>query len=416
MLISDLRTWSALTCNKERLFTYSDKYVSVHRFCTDSNIDWIIVFSVPQWNFVSSLIMALLIAMGVSVVIVALSVVLGVMFSLKIVKPFYSLIDLFGKVSQMELEGLVIENTGFWEMRQLQRHFITMVKKIKRYRAFIPTHLISVIDQNDSDTEDRMMSRSSTAGLSTSKETQGSSYHSTLRKMTCKFSLYIESKTVSAIMIFLKGFDASLKICQNPQEIVLLLGDVFEQVNSVIRVAGGENESFENDSIIVTFNAATNLLKHQEKAVASAKSIMEKLTAVSSKWQGRSVVKKTFQDQALNFKIAIRSQECYCGNIGTKENKFFTMIGSIKRNLETMIQLANNFHVNILISEIINTISSSTYSTRYIDSNTFYREDHHSSVYDLKEIEKGESCVYELGESLLVETDGRFFLFSESYN
>src|SRR3989338_4015349 len=119
--------------------------ISVYRYCTQQNIDWIFAVAIPRWNFIGNMVIAIIVGLITAGLIIVGGTVLGFFSGHRIEKPFLNLIDLFDSLSRMELD-LDIHPSSFTEISTLQRGFLQMVTKIRQYRAFIPSHLLSQID------------------------------------------------------------------------------------------------------------------------------------------------------------------------------------------------------------------------------------------------------------------------------
>lgn len=120
--------------NKMIMLEVEGYYLSMYRLCTEENVDWLLVFAEPTSNYLTTIFMAVGIALGISLLIIIISIIFGVYISFKIIQPFYELIFNFSEVSEMKLEGLEFRNSLFREIVILQGHFKGMVDRIKLYR------------------------------------------------------------------------------------------------------------------------------------------------------------------------------------------------------------------------------------------------------------------------------------------
>lgn len=243
--------WKQIPCNSMIVLTSSSMYIMVERMCTKNYIDWVVVLAMPQWNYVGSTMIAIISSIFGSILIVMFGIVLGVFVSLKIVKPFYHLIQLFENVAQMDLDKIQLKESAFSEVKQLQKHFMSMVQRMKLYRSFIPAHLLSEIENSqnaengtDNHAQDITDStggssmkhrttshrRPSVAGSeksdsgSSSQSIENSSYHrvESKKKNVNKFSLYMEHRRVTLLEIHLDGLNEWIH-AMSPYDTVLLL-------------------------------------------------------------------------------------------------------------------------------------------------------------------------------------------------
>ncbi|KAG2388153.1 hypothetical protein C9374_001003 [Naegleria lovaniensis] len=421
-----------LQCNNRLEMTLADQFILIHRLCNENGIDWMLVLSVPQWNYISNMVLAIIAAVISACIISLVSALMAVVVSLRIVKPFHQLIQSFEMVSNMQLEDLNLRKSQLTEVTQLQLHFTQMVKRIKLYRAFIPSHLLSQLESNEHGEEDNALdtkkdkkkgqqykvksdhdsnnfsfmknSHAQASSVSQSQELSrksSSSMASSSRRQSSqktpidRFSLYSEKKMVSGIMLHLDGLNEWWS-CMNGSEIVNLLSDVFEVMNQQARSLGAQMGSFDSDSQLIFFNAANDVKKHQEKALALCDSLRSKLSQIKNhKWS--STHSKSHQHSLnssltkLNFRMAVTCQECICGNLGTRDFKSFQVIGSIQSNLDRMIQIANRLNIPIIISQQIEHHCSEKYQMRFIQFQDLFIDNYYASCcpFDQNGINKG---------------------------
>ncbi|KAG2392134.1 hypothetical protein C9374_012386 [Naegleria lovaniensis] len=435
ILSSYQNNWKQIPCNSMIVLTSSSMYIMVERMCTKNYIDWIVVLAMPQWNYIGSTIIAIIASIFGSILIVTFGIILGVFVSLKIVKPFEHLIQLFESVAQMDLDKIQLNERGaFSEVKQLQQHFMNMVQRMKLYRSFIPAHLLSEIEnsQNGINNEDdqgnfqksekdsekghsskRRFSESekSDGASSSSRSMESSSYHRVASKKNTsnvnKFSLYMEHRRVTLLEIHLDGLNEWIHII-SPNETVMLLSDVFDQVNSISRASGGHISSIENDSIIIAFNASSNQSNHEEKASQVARQLHDKLLSVKyMKWKNHELVKKKPQlYDNMTFRFAILCQECFCGNIGSNDFKNFTIMSSSKSNLASLMEVSKRLEIPIVCCEKVNAACSKSFQTRFVDTKNCVDDTYIMSVTLNHEVPPQHTTkVYELGGSLTVSQD-----------
>lgn len=406
-----------------------ENYISIYRLCSNSNIDWILVLQVPVWNYLNSLVISALITSLISIIIAILSIIGGVVFSLQIVKPFNRLVYQFEQISQMKLEQDTESFSRFSEVSSLQYHLSMMIKRINMYRAFIPSHLLSqlennVVDSNNKDTKQNQMhgdnhSVSSSSAASASKESKyslmavGSKKHnqsttsnrldlysnhsnqnqqssSTRSKPSAAavsiFQLGISERKIVSAILYLDGF---LKLCQEREEneIVIFLSEIFKLLQRLSSGGGCQIGSLENDFITMTWNGTHDVQSPEETALKSMIRLEEQL---------KSLKKNSNFPQELNFRIAISSQSCKCGNIGTKEMKSFSILGPYKQNLEKLVKFGTNLDVQLLVMEKIFAKCSQIYHFRCIGWS--------GNELEFDGIPPG-VAIYQVGSALQVESD-----------
>ena len=407
--------WNSIQCNSIKVTSSPSDFIMYYRLCTELRIDWVIVLSVPQLNYTASIIIAVMAALVGSIIIVILGVVFGVFVSVRIVKPFYNLIELFESVAHMDLDKLEVRESGFSEVQQLQTHFTAMVSRMKLYKSFIPSHILNDLEnaQNtevvvrasfESSDKSHVSGVDNSLGSSKSSKLKGGSSKKKYAKDTDKFSLYLEYRKVTLLGIYLDGFNEWIRMIQ-PNETVHLLSDVFDIVNSICRSSGGYISSFDNDSIIIAFNATSNQANHEEKGANASRTLSDKLFGMKfMKWKNHDLCKKNPQlYESMNFRFALISQEGCCGNVGTTDFKNFTILSSGKSNLCRLIQVAKQMDVSIVCSESIHNLAQKSFQTRFISHQDITDESFISTAADELPLQK---CrVYELGLSTQVVQD-----------
>ncbi|KAG2383116.1 hypothetical protein C9374_004453 [Naegleria lovaniensis] len=442
---------SGIECNTYKHLVLSSSYIMLYRMCSEYNMDWVIVVSTPQWDYISPIIYALIAALCGSAIVLGVSVLVGILFSLKIVRPFKNLMLMFESVSRMDLDnilGLTTNSFEFSEMKFVKYQFQEMLKKLKLYRAFIPSHLLQEIEgdqqelvehsTNNSQLGNSNVKHSHSSG-SGSKHTLNSSVKSSQHSSINKFALYIEVKQVSFAGIFIEGLEMWYLNTETngSKELLSLLSDIFEQVNAASRVSGCHIDTFDNDLIVLSFNSSKDQKNHIEKALSVSQTLMEKLTDVKqSLYKSQFAVDKHRKSHGnqlrnhhlidgLNFRIAVTSQKVYSGNVGTQDSKFFSVVSSIRKNLDQLVEVAHRLDLSIVFPERIYQKASELYQTRFVDLKELVDDSflspscflNSSSCLSPPEEEISEpnmalrsqlftkEAIYELGESNQIEND-----------
>ncbi|KAG2389461.1 hypothetical protein C9374_014021 [Naegleria lovaniensis] len=320
----------------------------------------------------------------------------------------------------------------FSEVQLLQQQFLSMVKRMKLYKSFIPAHLLSEIDEQqdlntqspnqqpykvsgvNGDSNSSSMSHSQSSVESSSKRSSSMNEPKSMHQNSSKkkyskdvnkFALYLESKKVTLIHVLLEGLNDLLHSLA-PQETVSLLSDVFEQVNSMCRSHGAVQIALENDSLTISLNATHKQQNHEVKGAQLCRSLNEKLLSLKfMRWKSNEALKKRpHLIDVLNFRFAMLSHECYCGNLGTSEVKQFTLLSSGKQNLLKMISVAKEMNIAIVCSESVRNSCLKFFQTRYIDTRSF-TDDTFVSSFNEGEVPQQDTHIYEIGVSLEKQDD-----------
>ncbi|KAF0973029.1 hypothetical protein FDP41_008693 [Naegleria fowleri] len=427
---------SNIECNQIQTFEDGFDYISLYRMCTETKIDWLFVMAIPKWNYLGTIVIGVVSSLCGAILIVLLSIFLSIAISMKIVKPFYNLIDQFTAISRMDLEGIEVKPSKFYEVRELQKQFLDMTHMIKLYRAFIPTHLLQQLDKKNAEEEpfttsdhhhhqtennkkqqqqqQQLSTHSSTkssvssVSLSSSRSTQNTSvqkqHHS--RNPLNMFSLYLEKKKVTLLHMVFDGFSDVLSRMENPNDCIHMLSDVFDQVHTISKITGGLLGHFENDSFMMSFNSSIQHANHQEKGVLASKLLLERIESLKTKkWLSHMKNDELLTlIEALKIRIALTQQECLVGNVGTRDLKTFSIISSAKYNLEAMVKKAHQLDISIIVSEGIQHKTHCQYHSRYV-GDIHLVSDHEYSSMHLGRSENIPQKLYEIGDSTNQEAD-----------
>ncbi|KAG2389173.1 hypothetical protein C9374_014573 [Naegleria lovaniensis] len=404
-----LPNYNNITCNEIRFLTFTNRLTSVYRMCTVTGLDWIIMFSVPQWNYIGGMITAIIIALGISCLIAVIGILSGVFYSAIMVRPFNNLIQLFEHVADMNLESLDIKKSKFREVVQLQDHFLFMVQRIKQYRAFIPSHLLHQLEKNNTieDPEDISVIKESEASQrkeELSSRVSRSTFSSKLATSSM-FKIGFEKRKISSLMVLLDGFNYWVKHI-NFHDITHLLTDIFEVVQKACSNGGAHIGSFENETLLLSWNATEKVKDHEQQAVRVGWFLKEKLASLpTTKWAKKDI----FDNQKLLIKFtprfAVCTQTCHCGNVGTRNSKTFTIVGSSSNNLQSMLRKARGLKLSMVITETTNEEVKAHYFTRYVGNKSMIVEDVVASP-SIKKIKKTSKMkIFEVLESSSVNMD-----------
>ncbi|KAG2375028.1 hypothetical protein C9374_010032 [Naegleria lovaniensis] len=419
LILEKYSNWKSIEKNTLIALTSAENYILVYHLVTDSQIDWILVLSVPIWNYAGSTAIAIIASVIGSLLVVSVGMVVGVLVSLRIVKPFYNLILLFRQISQMNLENIVLTNSSFSEVKELQQQFMDMVKKIKMYRAFIPSHLLLELDTGEGGEHEDVKTegprgmqqehassvgdslkhinhashgrRSSVAsssapgiggGYSSSRGSSSSRQSSdrqlvertqTFRKRAAnfgnKFSLHLEMKRISLMNVHIDGLNEFVSFFP-PELVVQMLSDIFEQVQTISRQFTCQMLSFEGGSITLAFNASSHQANHELKANKAALQFSAKTKTIKEqKWRRLPIYSRnpTLID-SMSLIFAICGQQSLAGNVGTKDSKNFSVLSSARYNLEQLTKLARFMQIPIVVTDGIQKSTEGSFITRFIDT------------------------------------------------
>ncbi|KAL9645173.1 hypothetical protein ABK040_002375 [Willaertia magna] len=394
-ILDTFRSLKGIKCDQTVHTEYEQDFVAVYRLCTPQGLNWIVVLSSLKWNYTGSMTIAVIVASVCSVMVIIFGVLASLFLSVRMVSPFAELIKLFDSVGNLEMDKMSIKLSRFSEVSELQLNFVNMIKQLRLYRGFIPAHILSQLENPTTSVPDNeLTSHKSLRKKGIRKQSDASVFiPATLGQN--KFSLYLEKKHISILGIHIVGFSHWLTTIPH-SDIVGVLNDVFTEINKLTKTSMGYLGSLENGTITISWNSAIDQTRYEVKSVSSASTLMKKLNDLKSKWHREEL----HLIAHTNFLMAVAEQEVLCGNVGTEDLKNFTIFGSSKKNIMSMINLGHKLNIPITITENLAEVCQLNFNSRLIGfvdfaaGSDFLNEN--KCIYKLIK-------VFQLGESKNVE-------------
>ena len=404
---------TSIPCNEMASFPLDSNYVSLVRVCTAQDLDWTLILAVPQWFYLGQMIIAIVVALLLSVFIVSIGGISGAVFSVRIIKPFYDLVVMFASVANMDLDSIHVKNSFFSEVSTIQTSFVFLVERLRLYRAFLPPHLLQELDKkgvenlptNEKHNDDQQssnaelasrtsfMSKSSRPSRQVSK-TEESMMSLKNTQSISKFDLGLECRDISIL-----GFKFHLCENLNSNEIIQISSEVFTLLEQTTKTSKGQIGNFENGFITMSWNSASDCSSHISKAISTAETLIKKSEELKKRWSNRTII----------FSTTIDSQKSMTGNVGTKNYKSFTIMGPINGNIQYMADLASRYGVSILVTKRVRDEIEKQYQNRFITNAELATFDKNNFVFGISydKFGKDNIAVYEIGERNDVAMDGK---------
>ncbi|MCL5024191.1 MAG: adenylate/guanylate cyclase domain-containing protein [Nitrospirae bacterium] len=158
-----------------------------------------------------------------------------------------------------------------------------------------------------------------------------------------------ERRMVTVLFSDVIGF-TSLSEKRQPEEVVSLLNEYFEEMADIIFKWDGTLDKFVGDEIMALWGAPVEQANHAELALRCAADMSVRLTRLQKTWEERG-------EHILEVGIGINSGEVLIGNIGAQGKKMdYTAIGDHVNLAARVEKLTRRYGVRILVTE--NTINS----------------------------------------------------------
>lgn len=151
-------------------------------------------------------------------------------------------------------------------------------------------------------------------------------------------------KTATILFSDVIGF-TSLSEKKEPEEVVALLNEYFEEMTGIIFKWEGTLDKFVGDEIMVLWGAPLDQPDHAERALGCALEMSAKLDEMREDWSRRGM-------EGLNCGIGINTGEVIIGNIGAQGKKMdYTAIGDHVNLAARVEKLTRQYGTRILFTE-----------------------------------------------------------------
>ena len=153
-----------------------------------------------------------------------------------------------------------------------------------------------------------------------------------------------ERRVVTVLFADIIGF-TSLSERRQPEEVVSLLNEYFNEMADIIFHWDGTLDKFVGDEIMALWGAPIEQPNHAELALQCALNMSERLDELREQWKARG-------QESLDIGIGINSGEVLIGNIGAQGKKMdYTAIGDHVNLAARVEKLTRQFGTRILITE-----------------------------------------------------------------
>lgn len=152
-----------------------------------------------------------------------------------------------------------------------------------------------------------------------------------------------EKKELSVLFSDLKGFTAQFETV-DPETMVYQLNEYLDVMTNIILEHGGTYDKYMGDAIMAFFGAPVDLPNHASQACQAAFHMQRALKDLNERWKLQGL-------EPLAQGIGVSSGEMFVGNLGSKNIKNFTVMGThvnLGSRLESLTRAAG---VPIIISE-----------------------------------------------------------------
>lgn len=283
----------------------------------------------PDWTFLISAFLILVLGLFVSFVLYRLSALPGLIFSLVVLGAYIGINLWFLNTEKtwtsfVYVTGVIVVN---WFAMVLYKFFGE--EKDKRFikGAFQQYLSPSVIDQLVDDPN--------------------------------MLKLGGEKKEITAFFSDVQGF-STISESLTPEELVELLNEYLTAMTDIVMKYDGTVDKFEGDAIIAFFGAPVTYPDHAARACLASLEMQEKLVEMREKWREQG-------KHELYVRIGLSTGDCVVGNMGSAYRFDYTMMGDTV-NLAARLEGVNKqYKTFCMISEFTYEEAKDAIETRELD-------------------------------------------------
>lgn len=287
--------------------------------------DWLIVTIVPFVDFYSDLINTQFQIIGITLIILALSILVIIYFSKRISQPIVNLSNEIDKVTNLDLTSNNKIHSPIVEIRLIAASVRALRSAMRSFARYVPKEIVKQLLAQGKDITLRVDKRQLTIFFSDIQS----------------FTSIAETEPLNTLMTLLNSY--------------------FDGLSKIILENQGTIDKYIGDSIMAFWGAPSPNI-HQ--AVLACKTALECHAYLLE-------FNKNCQQQGkpmLITRFGISSGDVVVGNIGTKERMNYTVIGDAV-NTAARLQVTDKiYHVNIIISEEVYHQTEQQFLVRPLDT------------------------------------------------
>ena len=148
-----------------------------------------------------------------------------------------------------------------------------------------------------------------------------------------------EKKLITILFSDIRSF-TSLSEAMDPEKVVKLLNDYFDEMDTVISAHGGSINKYMGDGILAIYGAPNKMENSALKAVESAREMLAALEKLNKR-----------KSLKLKIGLGIHTGEAVVGNIGSQNRTEYTVIGDAVNLASRIESLTKKYKQDLLISD-----------------------------------------------------------------
>lgn len=313
---------------------------------SDGSISGIVGLDISVQNILDYEQRYLIIILLSSILITALVVLLGVMFSRSISKPLLRLADDLENVRRFDLDTDIQVKSIVTEVLNMKTAIDNTKSGLRSFKKYVPADLVAELIQ---------LGKEAVLGS--------------------------ENKDVTVFFSDIADFTAISEHLK-PEELAEELRLYYEGMTAAVLKNHGTIDKYIGDSIMAFWGAPHPIEDHPVMACRAALQCQKYLAGINREWSERGM-------PALTTRIGLNTGEVIVGNFGYEERLNYTVMGD-NVNLASRVEGLNKYYgTSIIISENTYARVSESFETRRIDTVAVKGKTKGVAVYELV-AEKGD--------------------------
>lgn len=273
---------------------------------------WIVAYAIPVKDLYLEVNKMMYFTIGVSVVVIIMSVFAALFISRKITNPLDKIIKGVEKIKKGNFDFKLDLKTGD-EFQLFSETFNDMVSSLKERdlvkEAFGKYVSNQVLDEI----------------------------------LNGKVALGGEMKNITVLFSDIRDF-TKLSSKMEPAKVVKFLNDYFSSMVDVVFKHGGSIDKFLGDGLMALFGAPISYHDSARRAVDAAIEMRIKLSEIN-------VRRELEGEEPIDIGVSLHTGECIVGNIGTQQKMEYTAVGDVVNITSRLEELNKEFKTHVIITE-----------------------------------------------------------------
>jgi adenylate cyclase len=273
---------------------------------------WIVAYTIPVKDLYLEVNKMMYFTIGVSVIVIVISVLAALILSRRITSPLDKIITGVEKVKTGNFDFKLDLKTGD-EFQLFSETFNEMVESLKERdlvkEAFGKYVSNQVLDEI----------------------------------LNGKVALGGEMKNITVLFSDIRDF-TKLSSKMEPAKVVKFLNDYFSSMVDVVFKHGGSIDKFLGDGLMALFGAPISYHDSARRAVDAAIEMRIKLSEIN-------VRRELEGENPIDIGVSLHTGECIVGNIGTQQKMEYTAVGDVVNITSRLEELNKEFKTHVIITE-----------------------------------------------------------------